>query len=405
MSPLYPLLGLLTQGERHGYDLKRTIDREFAPYWRLDFAQLYRSLARLARAGWVKVRVEPGVGGPKRKVYALTPPGRRAFEAWLAEPAAEAAGFFVRIRLAALCGAPARGLVTARRRSLEEAHGAQMQAHRAALAAGDPGRLILTDAARRELEAALAALDVCEAVVPQEAGAAGAPAPGRVRITGSDDPLLARLARLARASTHTVGSLGGLFALAQGQADVAGIHLLDAESGEYNLPFVKHFLPEEPVLLVNLARRENGLLLAPGNPRRIRGVRDLGRRGARLINRARGTGTRLLLYSKLRAARLDPHSLPGWESAAATHDAVAAAVAAGVADVGPGLRAVAAAWGLDFIPLGEERYDLVIPRARFESKRLRPLLAALHGAEFRKAARGFEGYDLSNSGRVLARVH
>ncbi|MDE3089402.1 MAG: substrate-binding domain-containing protein, partial [Chloroflexota bacterium] len=201
-----------------------------------------------------------------------------------------------------------------------------------------------------------------------------------------------------------VGSLGGLLALAQHQADVAGIHLRDAETGEYNTPFVKHLLPEDEIILVNLAYRENGLMLARGNPQNIRGVRDLTRRGIRFINRPRGTGTRLLLYSKLRAARINPHSLRDWERTVTTHDAVAAAILTGAADVGPGLRAVAVEGGLDFIPLGEERYDLAIPQVDFESPRLQPLLTALHSAEFRRAAASFQGYDLAHSGRVVARV-
>ncbi len=128
------------------------------------------------------------------------------------------------------------------------------------------------------------------------------------------------------------------------------------------LPFVKHLLPEDDLVLVNLAIRENGLIVARGNPKNIRSVRDLTRADIRLINRARGTGTRLLLYAKLRAARIDPRTIDGWDHVGASHDAVAAAIATGAADAGPGLRASAVAWNLDFIPLGDERYDLVIPR-------------------------------------------
>jgi putative molybdopterin biosynthesis protein len=228
--------------------------------------------------------------------------------------------------------------------------------------------------------------------------------PGPVVITGSDDPLLARLAQFTHISTHAIGSLDGLLALAQHEADVAGVHLLDAETGEYNVPFVKHLLPEDAIVLVNLAFRENGLMLAPGNPRNIRGLSDLAQRDLRFINRQRGAGTRLLLYARLRAAGIDPRSLKDWERAAATHDAVAGAIATGVADVGPGLRAVACTWGLDFIPLGEERYDLVIPCAAFDSPRLRPLLDALNSQEFRRLATEFQGYDLTRTGQVVARM-
>jgi putative molybdopterin biosynthesis protein len=124
----------------------------------------------------------------------------------------------------------------------------------------------------------------------------------------------------------------------------------------------------------------------------------------RFINRQRGAGTRLLLLSKLRAAHIDPHLLPDWGRVALTHDAVAGAIAAGTADVGPGLRAVAVEWNLDFIPLGDERYDLAIPRADFESPQFRELLNVLHSQTFIQQASDLQGYDLARTGRVIARI-
>ncbi len=404
MSPTHALLGLLVRSERHGYELKRIVDQEFAPFWRIDFAQLYRSLAKMTRDGWVKPRVERGAGGPSRKVYAQTARGHRAFDAWLAEPAADRDEFFVKLRLAADAGKTVPQLEL-QRRAFEYEHAARSNAHQKARDAGDSGRLVLAHAALRETEASLAALDLFQVIAATPRGIAAATLlPARPVITGSDDPLLTRLAQLARTSASAVGSIGGLLALAQHAADVAGVHLLDVETGEYNTPFVRHLLPEEDIVLVNLAFRENGLLIARGNPKNIRGLRDLTRRGIRFINRQRGAGTRLLLHSKLRAARIDPHLLIDWERSASTHDAIAAAIATGTADAGPGLRAVAAAWNLDFIPLGEERYDLAIPRVEYESARLRPLLDALHSTEFRRDASTLQGYDLTRSGRVVARV-
>jgi molybdate-binding protein/DNA-binding PadR family transcriptional regulator len=405
MSPTCGLLGLLLLGARHGYDLKREIDREYAPFWRIDFGQLYRSLAKLTRAGWVRVRVEPGSGGPERKVYSVTPHGRAAFTTWLAEPAADRDEFVVKVRLATTVGLNVGPLVEAQRHVLQEEQAERLQAQRAAQEAGEAGRLVLAYAALHETEASRAALELCEAVVPTSRRYSS-PVPPRdqLTITGSDDPVLARLAEFTHASARLVGSLGGLLALSRHEADVAGVHLLDAETGEYNIPFVKHLLPEDDLVLVNLAFRENGLMLAPGNPKKIRKLRDLARRDVRFINRRRGTGTRLLLYSKLRAARVDPHALEEWERAAATHEGVAAAIATGTADVGPGLRAVAETWGLEFIPLGEERYDLVLPRQVYESTRGRSMLEALHTAEFRRAAAMFAGYDLARTGRIIARI-
>ncbi len=403
ISPLAPLLGLLMRGDQHGYALKRIVDAEFDPYWRIDFAQLYRSLAKMTRAGWVKARMESGAGGPERKLYSLTARGRRAFEDWLADPARDRDEFLVKVRLASACGAPFAHLIEPQRATLQEEHHRRAQAHHAARQQRDLGHLAFTHAALRETETSLATLDLCETATPPRLRACHA-SPDLAMITGSDDPLLTHLARLARVQTNAVGSLNGLMALAQHQADAAGTHLLDLETGEYNLPFIKHFLPEEQVVVVNLAIRENGLMIAPGNPKEIRGVRDLARRDVHLINRQRGAGTRVLFFSKLRAARIAPSSLRHWERAVSTHDAVAAAIAAGNADVGPGLRQVAQEWELEFILLGEERYDLVIPYATFNSPRARPFLEALHSPEFRHMATALSGYDLSQSGKIIAHV-
>ncbi|MFN8644738.1 MAG: substrate-binding domain-containing protein [Candidatus Binatia bacterium] len=342
MPVAHAVLGILASGPRHGYDLRRALEEELGAEWRVDFGQLYRVLARLDRAGWVRVQRQERAAGPTRKVRAITAAGRRELERWRATPP------------------PAT-----RRREATAVH--------------------------RRL---------------------GGHAERPLLIAGSDDAVLDLLVS-ALAAQHPelgldverVGSLAGLWALREGRAQIAGIHLLDADSREYNVPFVKHLLPEESVLLLTLARREQGLLLAPGNPCRVRGVCDLARRGVRLVNRQRGAGTRLLLHHALRAARLDPAALPGWERAVATHAAVAAAIAAGEADAGPGTRAAAAQAGLDFLPIGEERYDLAIPRALFDAPRLRPLFEALHARAFRRAAAALPGYDLTRMGAVAARIN
>lgn len=402
MNPICPLLGLLYKNERHGYELKRIVDQEFSPFWKIDFAQLYRSLSKLSKSGWVRVRVASGSGGPKRKIYALTPPGRHAFQAWLAQEAVDRNEFFVKIRLASDCGLPVPALLNSQRNKFSKERTERDQAHSRARAEGQPGRLMFAHAALRETDTALAALDLYAATTSTR-GANPRPNLAPV-IMGSDDPLLSRLVQLAHTSTQAVGSIAGLVALAQHQANVAGVHLLDAETGEYNIPFVKHLVPEDEIVLVNLAVRENGLLVAHGNPKDIRSVRSLGRKGVRFINRQRGAGTRLLLLSKLRAAHIDPHLLPDWERIALTHDAVAGAIAAGTADVGPGLRAVAAEWDLDFIPLGEERYDLAVSRAEFESLPFRELLSVLHSRTFLQQASDLQGYDLTRTGQVIARI-
>jgi molybdate-binding protein/DNA-binding PadR family transcriptional regulator len=404
LSPTHALLGLLVDGERYGYELKRIVDREFGPYWRIDFAQLYRSLARMTREGWVKQRVQPASGGPDRKVYSLTARGRHALEGWLAEPAQTRDEFFVKIRLARDAGTWTR-LIDDQRRALEEEWSARLKIRQTAIASGDAGRLALADAALKETEALLSSLDLSAALLSADQSDLRDKSPGGpLTIAGSDDPLLDYLARLTHTTTHVLGSVGGLLALANGQADLAGIHLLDAETGEYNVPFVKHLVTEDKTILVNLAFRTNGLMTATGNPKNIRSVRDLKRDDIRLINRQQGAGTRLLLYSRLRAARIDPHSLPDWSRAVPTHAAVADAILFGAADVGPGLRAVASTHGLEFIPLGEERYDIVVLSGVFHSARMQSILDTLGSEAFRRRVSTLPGYDLTHSGQVVARV-
>lgn len=403
LSPTHALLGLLSRRPMYGYELKRAVEQDFTPFWRIDYAQLYRSLEKMRRAGWVRVRVESSPHGPDRKAYSITPRGRRELGVWLAQPAKSRSEFFVKLALAANHGEFSDALIAAQRKSFEEERSAEIAKHSAAREESNPSKLILAHAALKDAEASLAALDFSIAIFPTSRRKS-APTTFPIIVAASDDPLLARLAQLVPIDVQSVGSVGGLVALSQRQADLAGAHLLDLESGEYNIPFVKRLFSEDEILIINLAWRENGLIVASGNPQKIRSVHDIARPNVRLINRTRGTGTRLLLYGKLRAAKIDPHSLQGWDRSATTHDAVAGAIASGKADVGPGLHAIADAWKLGFIPLNEERYDLIIPRAAFDSPRLRPMLEALHSQEFRRSAANFLGYDLSRSGTVVAQI-
>jgi molybdate-binding protein/DNA-binding PadR family transcriptional regulator len=418
MPAAHALLGLLGRGERYGYELRRELEDEFGPAWRMDFGQLYRLLATMTRRGWVQVRREPGEQGPDRKVYTLTAPGRAELQRWLREPGAAAERgrdeFLVKLRLGLARDTAATGeLLAARRRTLEAQGEAQRILRQTAQSAHDVGRWLLAEAALRQTEAALAWLQSCAAIIPaSRAATSPGREPGALIAIGSDDPLLDLLTRfLARQhpevhfSAQPVGSLGGLLALQERRADLAGIHLLDVDSGEYNTPFVRHILPEEPVVLVNLAYREQGLLVAPGNPKGIRDLRDLARPDVRFVNRQRGSGTRLLLYLRLRQAGVDPQTIHGYDGEAPTHSAVAATITAGTADVGPGLRAVAQAWGLGFLPLGQERFDLAITRAVFDSPRLRALREVIHQTDFRQAAALLSGYDVTRLGEVIADIH
>lgn len=394
MDPLPPLLGLLARGPQHGYQLKARAERELAPFWRLDYAQLYRALRRAAAGGAARVRVEPSPCGPARKRYALTAAGRRQFEDWLHAPGAGPEEIVVRLRLAHAAGAWSASLQARLGETLASEYALRRRQRERARAGGDPVERALADTAWRRVEAVAQALRACAA--PAQAG---------IAIVGSDDPLLARLARSAPFALDARGSYGGLWALARGEVEVAALHLRDPDTQEYNAPFVRRMLPEDDLLLVNLAWRETGLLLPPGNPRRVLGVRDLARRRLRLANRQPAAGTRLLLHLQLRAAAIDPHSLAGWNDAHPSHVAVAEAVRSGSADVGPGLRAVAAEYGLDFLPLARERYDLVVRRRFFESPGAEALHRALAPRRLRRVAAGLSGYDLGDSGRVICRLH
>jgi molybdate-binding protein/DNA-binding transcriptional regulator YhcF (GntR family) len=194
------------------------------------------------------------------------------------------------------------------------------------------------------------------------------------------------------------GSLGSLMALQEARADLAGIHLLDGETGEYNYPYVKHVLPNQEVAIVHLAYRVQGLMFAAGNPKKIKGLEDLSRPNVRMLNRQKGSGTRVLLDFQLQQLGIAPANVQGYETEVDTHLAVAEAVARGQADVGLGIEAAAGACGADFLPLFRERYDLVIPMENYRSKRLSRLLEIVVSEEFRRVVAETGGYDTSETG-------
>lgn len=203
-----------------------------------------------------------------------------------------------------------------------------------------------------------------------------------------------------RLTSANVGSLGGLVALRRGEAHVGGSHLLDAETGVYNESYVRRYLPEQAVMLVALVGREQGWIVPPGNPLGLQTWSDAGREDVRIVNRQRGAGTRVLLDYELEQAGVDAAQVQGYGREEYTHLAVAAAVASGTADAGPGIRAAARALDLDFVPLAQERYELVLPRVHFENPLLQPLLELLHDASFRGAVAALPGYDVSMMGDV-----
>jgi putative molybdopterin biosynthesis protein len=216
----------------------------------------------------------------------------------------------------------------------------------------------------------------------------------------SDSPTPDRSARRRFVSAHA-GSLGGLIALRRGEAHLAGSHLLDPETGEYNFAYIKQYLPDVPVVVVTLLRREQGLIVAKGNPQNIASLKDLARPDVRFVNRQRGAGTRVLLDYRLKELGIAAESVHGYQREEYTHLAVAAAVQSGVADCGLGVRAAARALDLDFVSVEWERYDLVIPQQFYASELLQPLLTLIRGESFRKVVAELEGYDASGMGNVM----
>jgi len=241
-------------------------------------------------------------------------------------------------------------------------------------------------------------------------GGAAVP-PGSLFLAGSDDPALELLPDALHGEpgrpllfTATLGSVGGLEALAGGRADVACAHLVDPASGEYNLPQVPRYLPGRPAVVVNLFHRELGLVVWTGNPRKLQGIGDLGRRGLRFVNRQPGSGTRAFIDEALGAAGIAATGLTGYREEVSTHWAVALRVLRGEADVGVATHAVAAALSLGFVPLTRERFDLVIPKESFFRPPIQALFEAIRSERFRRGLERLGGYDWSQTGRVLGEV-
>jgi molybdopterin molybdotransferase/putative molybdopterin biosynthesis protein len=203
-----------------------------------------------------------------------------------------------------------------------------------------------------------------------------------------------------KVSAANVGSLGGLLALKRGEAHVVGSHLLDPATGQYNLPDIRRHLESEPVVVVQLVVRDQGLIVPQGNPKRLGGLADLAREDVRFVNRQPGAGTRVLLDYELGQIGLLPAQVKGYEREEFTHMAVAVAVASGLADCGLGVKSAAVALGLDFIPVAREEYDLVFRRDFFDSAVGRTIGEVIRSDVFRSALEALGGYDASRSGSI-----
>ena len=223
---------------------------------------------------------------------------------------------------------------------------------------------------------------------------------------GSHDMTLDLLAQYLngmgrRLVSANVGSLGGLVALRRGEAHIAGSHLLDPETGEYNLSYINQYLPDEPVKVITWVGREQGLIVKKGNPKGIRDLEDLKRSDIAYINRQRGAGTRVLLDFHLQKLQINFEQIKGYDQEEFTHLGVATAVESNRADCGMAVAAASKALDMGFIPLYKERYDLVIPCKFLENDLLAPLFELMQNVRFKEAVQSMPGYDVSDMGKVV----
>ncbi len=228
-----------------------------------------------------------------------------------------------------------------------------------------------------------------------------------VRFSGSHDLVITWLAshfqeitRGYNLNIQFVGSLGGLIALADGSADFAGSHLLDQASDGFNTPFVSRIIPGRRVALITLANRRLGMIFPAGNPNKIKGLEDIARKNLRFINRQPGSGTRVWLDATLKDLTISKENILGYTNEKSTHSAVARAVAEGKADLGIGLEAAARSYGLDFLFLRNDRYDLVIPDSQLQREPIKALVEWLNKDSTKQFIANLGGYDTQCTGCI-----
>jgi putative molybdopterin biosynthesis protein len=230
----------------------------------------------------------------------------------------------------------------------------------------------------------------------------------QVVIAGSNDLALELLTKHVNiqhpgftVSISNVGSIAGLIALQNGNCHIAASHLLDFETGTYNGSFIKKHFPALKVSVLNLAYREQGLIVMRGNPLGIKNLKDLPGNKAAFVNRQDGSGTRVLLDYRLREEGIDPAEIPGYAKIAHTHMEVALEVFSGSADVGMGILASAKLLGLDFIPLATERFDLIIPDENLAIEPVKALREVLASGEFKSNVTRMGGYSTRDTGKIM----
>lgn len=231
---------------------------------------------------------------------------------------------------------------------------------------------------------------------------------GSLLAAGSNDPILDILKTYIRKTypefyifSSNTGSTDGLKALNQGFTDIAWSHLLDPKSGQYNIPFLSTYLPNLKPVVVNLFNRDLGFLVASGNPLNIRGFKDLTRPKVRLINRQKGSGTRVLLDHHLKDLRIPSSSIKGYENEVFTHFEIGLAVLAKEADVGLATGSVSKLLGLSFIPVAQENFDMLLDQTTFFERGVQVFIEILNSREFRGRVENLGSYDFKNSGKIL----
>jgi putative molybdopterin biosynthesis protein len=228
-----------------------------------------------------------------------------------------------------------------------------------------------------------------------------------IRLSGSHDFLVEHFAKQAGMALNVqiqpsyIGSLEGLMMLYRGQCDISAIHLLDPTSQEYNLPFIHQLFVYESILVLRLAARQQGFIIAKGNPKSILDFPDLVRKDVQFINRQKGAGTRFLLDSKLSSYRINPSKINGYENEEWNHLSAASYISRGIADVAFGIQSAASHLGLDFIPVAQEHFDLVFRFTDENKQSLKEIIQYLQSPEFKNSLTELEGYSIVDLGKVI----
>ncbi len=202
-------------------------------------------------------------------------------------------------------------------------------------------------------------------------------------------------------SSSNVGSIGGLIAIKKGMCHISGLHLLDEKTGNYNIAYIKKYLPDDNIKLVNLVARIQGIIIPKGNPKNISGIEDFIRKDITFINRQKGSGTRILLDYKLSESGVSAKNIKGYSREGFTHMEVAMAVASGSADAALGIYAASKALNLSFIPIVKEQYDLAIPEEIFYSDNIQTILKTIKSKSFKDRVSALGGYQTKNTGKII----